>query len=425
MDVWLHVGAGKTGTSAIQAALAQGRARLAAAGLFYPEALNPVGDAIARAGGITSGNGLALGWMLSPTRLDARYDPEATRAWLLRALAEAGDRTILFSSEFMQQPDAAAIPPVLDLLRDGGRRRVRVLHYARHALDHAVAGYAQILKTADVQPAGRTLEDHLAAIGVPFLQQLETWAAAVGRDAVVARLYDEDRAALLRAVLGCVHPDAVGALPDAAKDALVNRSPTPTEMRLLGLLNAEPDAAALRKAFVNGVLNAPAAVPEALTLDEEAVAAFARHAQPVIDALNRDWLLPAGRMPILLSAGTIRIGPAPAVDPARSEAALGAAFIGAARFLQAETSLLRRQVRQAERRLERLSAEGPGARRGAGPAPEEMATVAAARAHARAGRVAEALAMLAEVARRGPLPGPVTALRERLQRRLARQRGAA
>ena len=422
MDVWLHVGAGKTGTSAIQAALAQGREQLAEAGLFYPRALNPRTDAMAEAGGITSGNGLALGWMLCPSRRDARYDASATRAWLRRALMEAGGRTILFSSEFMQLPEPAAIPPVLDLLTEHGRRRLRVLHFSRHALDHAVAGYAQILKTAAIRPAGRTLEQHLSTIGVPFLRQLETWAAAVGREAVVARLYDEDRDALVRAVLGCVHPDAVGVLPDSVETMVVNRSPTPTEMRLLHRLSAEPDADVQRMAFVNGLLNAPPAVPEALTLGEAAVAAFAADALPVVDALNRDWLLPAGRAPIRLSAGRIRVGTPPPTDPARLEAALGAAFIATVRHLIAEMAPLRRRARQAERRLKRGSDRDPGRRRDTGRAPE-AATLAGARRHAQAGRTAEALAMLVEIERLEPSPGPAMALRERLERRLVRQRG--
>ena len=420
MDVWLHVGAGKTGTSAIQAALAKERTRLAEAGLFYPEALNPRHEAIAQAGGITSGNGLALGWMLCPSRQDERYDAAETRAWLRRSIAEADGRTILFSSEFMQLPEPAGLRPALDLLTKGGRR-LRVLHFSRHALDHAVAGYAQILKTADIKPDSPTLEEHLATIGVPFLQQLEAWAAAVGRQSVIARLYDEDRHALVHTVLDCVHPAAVSVLSEAAEETLVNRSPTPTEMRLLHRLSAERDAGTQRKAFVDSVLNAPPAVPEALTLAEAAVAAFAADAQPVIDALNRDWLLPAGRSPIRLSAGTIRVGTPPPADASQSEAALSAAFIATVRHLMAEKTQLLHRARQAERSLKRLTGAGPGTRRATTQAPRG-GTLAAARAHAQAGHTAEALAILAELGRHEPLPGPATALRERLERRLARHR---
>lgn len=417
MDVWLHVGAGKTGTSAIQAALAQGRERLAAAGLFYPEALNPVGDAIARAGGITSGNGLALGWMLSPHHPVAAYDAAATQAWLRRALEQSEGRTILFSSEFLQQPLPAALPPVLDLLSQGGRRRVRVLHFSRHALDHAVAGHAQLVKTADAIHGRTTLEEHLATIQVPFLQQLETWARAIGRDAVTPRLYDEDRHALLRTVLACVHPPAAEVLAEPAATGLVNRSPTPTELRLLRLLNAEPDAAVLCKAFVGAVLNAPPAVPEPLSIPAPAVAAFAANNAPVLEALNRDWLLPAGRAPIQLSAGQIRIGDAPPADAAASEAAFGASFVATVRRLNAEVATLRREARQTERRLADPAAGGR-----ATPVQQAMA---AARAHAEARRFAEGLAVLADAERAGPLPEQAAALRDRLQRRLARRRGEA
>jgi hypothetical protein len=160
MDVWLHVGAPKTGTSALQAALARARGRLAEAGLCYPVACDADADARACRGEITTGNGAAIGCLVAPAHRPPGFDPAVACAWLERALAEAGDgRTVLFSSEVMQRPEPEAARALLDLLTQGGRRRLRILYFVRHALDYAVADYAQLLKVGMVPQHAADLDD--------------------------------------------------------------------------------------------------------------------------------------------------------------------------------------------------------------------------------------------------------------------------
>lgn len=453
MDVWLHVGTGKTGTSAIQVGLARARERLAAAGLHYPAAFYPDQDASAREGGVTSGNALALGRLLQPRLAPSRFDPAAARAWLAGTLAEAGGRALLFSSEAMQMPDAEAAAPVLALLGDGGRRRVRVLYYVRHALDHTVAGYAQALKIGEGR--AQPLEEYLAGVRIPFAAQLEAWARLVGREAIACRLYDEDRADLLRSLLATVHPAAAPlaaaagppeGVADRSSGGVVNRSPTPAEMRLLVRLNAEPDAAALCRRLVQGVLNAPPAVPQALSVGEAAYAAFAANNAATVEAINRDWLGPAGRASLRLTAGSIRIGEAaPAGEAAAAEATVAAAFIGTVRQMEAELGRLRRELRRAARGAmpaEDAPGEGGPARPAPRTAPATAPTtapatapaagaavqgaaareaMAAARRAVAEGRIEAAIALLDAAERDGHGEARLLALRERLRQRHARR----
>ena len=330
MDIWLHVGFGKTGTSAVQVALARGRERLAECGLFYPPSLERKHDDRSVGGGITSGNAIAIGHLMCPGQRPGDFDATAAWSWLERVLAEAGERTLLLSSETMVWATAANAGPVLDLLRRRGRR-VRVLCHVRHALEWTVARYAQRLKNpANAMPDD--LETLLANTTVPFEWKLKAWAAVVGRDAITCRLYDEDREALVTRILEVVHPPAAALGPElAASTPLVNRSPTPTELRLLRRLRLEADAEDLCRVFRHRVLNTPAAVAEEFVVPEAVFAAFQARNQPILDAVNRTWLLPAGRRPVQASAGRIRIGDTGGVDAARSEAILAACFINAVR----------------------------------------------------------------------------------------------
>lgn len=439
MDVWLHVGTGKTGTSAIQVGLARARERLAAAGLHYPAAFYPDQDASAREGGVTSGNALALGRLLQPRLAPSRFDPAAARAWLAATLAEAGGRALLFSSEAMQMPDAEAAAPVLALLGDGGRRRVRVLYYVRHALDHTVAGYAQALKIGEGR--AQALEEYLSAVRIPFAAQLGAWARLVGREAIACRLYDEDRAELLRSLLATVHPPAAPlaaaagppeGVADRSSGGVVNRSPTPAEMRLLVRLNAEPDAAALCRRLVQGVLNAPPSVPQALSVGEAAYAAFAANNTATVEAVNRDWLGPAGRAPLRLTAGSIRIGEAaPAGEADAAEATVAAAFIGTVRQMETELGRLRRELRRAARGATPAGDapdEGGPARQAPQSAPATAIqgaaareAMAAARRAVAEGRIEAAIALLDAAERDGHGEARLLALRERLRQRHARR----
>jgi hypothetical protein len=231
MEVWLHVGTGKTGTSAVQVALARHRPALAAAGLHYPLGMDD--DAVALRGGTTSGNAKRLGWLGAPRLRPPGFDAEAVERWLDAALAEAGERPVLFSSEALQAPVPEAFAPVLARLRAGGRR-VRVLYLVRHALDHAVASYAQGLKVGDPPDPSADLAAHLERHEVPFQRQLANWEWILGGAGDIdCLLYDSERQGegLARNLLRRIRPAFAAALPADAAPEAVNRTPPASSSR--------------------------------------------------------------------------------------------------------------------------------------------------------------------------------------------------
>jgi hypothetical protein len=213
-------------------------------------------------------------------------------------------------------------------------------------------GSTSFLSKVGIAPQGElNLDSYVARWIVPFPFQLERWAAIAGDGAVNCRLYDEDCPALLMRLLETVHPPAVAALldePAINEPRLVNRSPTASELLLLRRLNEEPDAASLCTRLTEGVMNAPPTVPEPLVVSEAAFAAFEANNASRVKALNERWLQPAGRMPLCLTSGRIRIGPPQSMQV---EEALVSCFIGTVRRMEQEMHALRTEAKRFENKL--------------------------------------------------------------------------
>lgn len=126
--VLLHVGHGKTGSSFLQAALANSPEALAAHGLGYP--IDPEVAENARRGGISSGN-------MAPSARALQSALE--QGW------EGPQDTLLISSEsFFYKMRLKGFPEKLrQLLPDA---EVQVLLYVRDPLEHAVSKYQQGVK---------------------------------------------------------------------------------------------------------------------------------------------------------------------------------------------------------------------------------------------------------------------------------------
>ena len=114
----LHVGMGKTGSSALQVALVRHRDLLARHGVTYPPAPS---DAAAARDGVVSGNALPLVRYLVTSKSPRRVAPDALMHEALATVRGNPDEpTLLFSSEFLHQ----ASPDRLATLRDRCETRV-------------------------------------------------------------------------------------------------------------------------------------------------------------------------------------------------------------------------------------------------------------------------------------------------------------
>ena len=335
MRVFLHAGFGKTGSSAIQVALARHRPALAAAGLLYPDGAT-ASDAEASAGGISSGNAVRLAWLLNLRLSPDGFSEAEGWAWLEACIKAARGRDLLFSSEIMQGARPERLQALADFLRARGAEQIGIL-YLRHVLDHAVAAYLQHLKQGFATLAGhdrpRSLHGYLGAYRCPFLRRIREWQAAFGPRGIMIRLYEAERQRLVAGFLDGISEAAL--LPDSAAGGVVNRSPTAAEAVVFEHLASLPEAPALCRALTTRLLNAP--LPAGVATEPPSVAAsdydsFALRNEPIVARLNSRFL-PRGPE-LLLHSGRIPIGaaepPADAVQEALIRGLAAALRVGPA-----------------------------------------------------------------------------------------------
>ncbi len=233
-EVLLHVGLHKTGTTALQVALADARPDLAAHGVRYP------GTSTFHHRAILGGADRKYGWQNNGAR-------EVPRKHWDELVAEADfDGRTIVSSEFLDDVDQATARRMIDDL--GGPQRVRVVVTLRAIgaiLPSAwqqrlkagyTSGYNQFLKMvfAD-QPSGKAQRFWFRHDQVA---QVQRWADIVGADRTYAVIIPAgDRRAIFAAF------EALLALPDGVLAdrtiAIQNRSMTAQEAEFVRRLNKE------------------------------------------------------------------------------------------------------------------------------------------------------------------------------------------
>lgn len=223
----LHIGSHKTGTSALQSAFAINAARLAERNIFYPG-----GDADARHGKITSGNGLRLASFLN-RRLPFRFHHENSLRVFGRAAAKADGKNILYSSEFLEALEAERLKELLS--GDAFHAyRGRIIYFVRSIAGHAISSYSQAVKREQVTAS---FSDYLRShYRNPFRNTIEQAEAAVGPDNVLVLNYDAVRQNLLPTFLRTalkIDPSGFESPPT------INRSLTAAEIDVMRAVNAQ------------------------------------------------------------------------------------------------------------------------------------------------------------------------------------------
>ncbi|MEM6620317.1 MAG: hypothetical protein AAF631_13600, partial [Pseudomonadota bacterium] len=221
MDLILHIGTPKTGTTSIQGLLAKNRALLADRGVLVPKcferrAMHEIAMAFRAPGWPNNEFAQGLGWGREEDRAPWQA---AFRDRLSDELARSGAKTVIISSEFLvsrfmvaEEPAALAawLRPRFD--------RITVLVYLRDPVRTFVSRMSTGLKVGDVvaMPApgpvasarawraacinslqGDAMRGDLAGDGpiyhwLDYGTVLEMWSDAFGRDAVVPVAFHRD-----------------------------------------------------------------------------------------------------------------------------------------------------------------------------------------------------------------------------------------
>ncbi len=299
VKVFLHVGAGKTGTSAIQVALAQNRAVLAEAGILYPRTPDGTVDRAAR-GEISSGNAGPLGWFCNRQLRARGVTEEQVRDWLQACIREAAGRDLLFSSEAMQGARPEDTAELLRIFRDAGYAP-RVIFYVRHILDHATSGYLEHLKWgfSKLPPSFdvRTMNDFIAHYRCRFRQTAEVFAGLVAPGDLIVRLYEAERDRLVPNFFALLSDRVVPASQGTPQ--VINRSPAPDEVPVFEAVARLPDGPRLCRLLTETILNAPARTRSRLVVDRDAHDAFAARNQPIADQINARFLAGPDRLHVM------------------------------------------------------------------------------------------------------------------------------
>ena len=315
MQLHLHVGHGKTGSSFLQSWWALNRSELwQVARLLYP-----VGgaDQRARAGAFSMGNGVLL-----DRALQASDRPrQLRRLWaeLLRQVplsATDAPHGLVFSAERW----ARVLPQQLEGLQRvadaGGVEQIRIWLLVRDPLDHALSVYGQMVKRHGFTGS---LDDWLEIYDFPqaLLSCLKAFQSCPDRIALCVDHYGHQRRQLLKRMQAWLQ--LPGEAPwQAPVQSRVNRSLSADELLLMRWLNRRygDRAAPVGEELVDRLPNlAPARLqPSAVALQR-----FLQRWSPVVDQINSLLTAPAQLQLVAPESGGMEETPDSALsDPAIS-----------------------------------------------------------------------------------------------------------
>jgi hypothetical protein len=192
LDLVLHIGSGKTGTSSIQSFMNRNRARLAELGYLYP--LSPGRKRHTR-----------LGLFIQPDHaLDSRPSwsredfpsPDAFREEFQRQLFseinESGLSKVVFSDEALYGCGDEPLRRLRQFV-DPIARSVRLVVYLRRQDDHMVSRYQQVVKVGET----RTLVERTRVLDLAgtydYYARLNAWKQRLEPGEFVVRRFERDR----------------------------------------------------------------------------------------------------------------------------------------------------------------------------------------------------------------------------------------
>jgi hypothetical protein len=272
LDLYLHIGTEKTGTTAIQRFMADNRARLRDAGVLYPETLGDGSQKALTVLGQDKDVSRSL-WRLVGISSAAELDTleNNVRAGLELEM-RAGFSKIVLSSEhcssrLREESEVGRLRDFLEPIFD----RIRIVVYLRRQDDFLLSSYSTSVKT------GHT---HLLSLPGPkgmhrrydFDALLSRWAKSFGRENIICRKYE--RASLVGGDILDDFMDATGI--DAGggyrKPPNLNESLDADALEFLRLLNSHLDGETRRRPIVTAL--AEISKGPLLDLPEEELAGF-------------------------------------------------------------------------------------------------------------------------------------------------------
>ena len=249
LDVVLHIGSGKTGTSSIQYFLHRNRERLADFGVLYPK--SPGKTRHTRLGLFAQPDHMLAdipSWGRE-TSMTPREFREAFRRRLSKELSDSGLSRVLFSDEALFGSSEATLRNLGSFV-DRLARSVRVVVYLRRQDDHLISRYQQVVKVGETMRLTERMEALDYSKTYDYHARLATWQRLVQPDTLVVRRFERDRmveGSLLQDFLDAAGIDARVADFEQVERRNESLDAEAVELlRLVNLLRREDPQAALR-----------------------------------------------------------------------------------------------------------------------------------------------------------------------------------
>jgi hypothetical protein len=275
-ELFLHAGSPKTGTSFLQVLFARYANELGASGTVYPK--GHLFDQ-AKAGEITSGNGVEMANYIRPNLPHRIADKDAFIGTFDRDLKTAGDKNVLYSSEFLMFPAGERTANIARKAEENGFR-VRVIYLVRDIGEAAFSAYFQEIKrNCEV----RSFLDFLKSWNPHYLVSIKGACDAFGSDSLIVFNYEEHGHRLAELFFR----DILNADFVPQEREVINRSLSLKEADLLRLMNtAFPKKAPEFSTFVSDALMAVEREREPRSLTREESEFLDERFRGLVDYVN-------------------------------------------------------------------------------------------------------------------------------------------
>lgn len=224
--IYLHIGATKTGTSAIQTSLARSRAILLENGILYPNTEN---DDKAIEGKVTGGNARTLCELHLNFKNNIGNVSQMTNDYFNDLDKNKSASTLLFSGEAMGRFSVDYLK-ILRSILDKFTKEVSIIYYVRHISGHAASQYSEYVKRRSMTAP---FEEYLTRYTAPYLRTLKAYEEAFSPEAIQVRLYDDVKEDLLADFASALGLSGV----ELVETGEINRSLSHKELRIMRRLN--------------------------------------------------------------------------------------------------------------------------------------------------------------------------------------------
>ncbi|APH72583.1 hypothetical protein [Aquibium oceanicum] len=299
-DLYLHAGAPKTGTSFLQMLFARHADRLDEAGILYPR--GHMFDE-AKAGEITSGNGVELANYLRPNLPHQIADKEGYIRQFSRILQSARGKHVLFSSEYLIFPDGPKTAAVAAAAAQYNYTP-KYVYLVRDIDQAAFSTYSQQVKRSGET---KSFGEYIVNWEPLYRHSILNAEKGFGDECIVAYNYEEWRDRLselfFSEILGA------GFTPD--EKVVVNRSLSPKETELQRLMNAFAPNNVAFATYISDALMKLERKREPMVLTRDEAAFLQKKFAPAVEYVNK---FVRGRPTVVCSSDVVPERPPVAVS---------------------------------------------------------------------------------------------------------------